>query len=219
MKRVKRYFISIICFSLMLTCLTPITNASQADVPPVSNLAVQGSIISEDYATGKTITEQNPRYKSITNSLWYTDPNFPVIKQNIKVYDNGGVIKHSRDGVEITIRQTGQTNYGRYIMLNGKQTTLPSSYKIVSSYPRQFIQDTTYTIDRRNVPENETYTIFTFGCMSTQNNQRTRYEVNVYIYWNDVDAVNDSSSIPALCDLVVDLDPNGYWYVCNIEDR
>lgn len=202
MKRIRNLFASVTCFTLALLCLVPVGNASQANPPAVSDVLVSKPIYS-------SMSTESNTYTLSAKSLWYNDPTYPTVKHVIKTYDHHGTIKHSRDGVEITVRRVGQINADNYTMINGKRVPLTCSYEIVSSYPYQFIEDSTYTIDRKYVPEGETCTIFTAGYLSLNNNRYTRYEVNVYIYWDDIDSSTGAPSVSMEYVPVMDCDPSG----------
>ena len=208
MKNVRNIFSGVVSLILLLTMSIPTCDASQANPPPVSNVYVSRAIVDiGDYSR----TENNPSYRTTSQSLWFNDPSIPGVTHVIKTYDTKGAIKHTRDGVEITVRREGQINAANYTMINGKKVAMSCSSEIISSYPYQFIEDCTYTINSRYVPEDETCTIFTAGYLSVNNSKYTRYEVNVYIYWDDSNATFETPSVSVEYTPVIDCDPNGCW--------
>lgn len=216
MKNLRNIFSGIVSLILLLSMSIPTCDASQANPSPVSNVYVSGKIVD---IGDDSRTENNPSYRTTSQSLWFNDPSIPGVTHVIKTYDNKGTIKHTRDGVEITVRREGQTSTASYTMINGTKVAMSCSSKIISSYPYQFIQDCTYTINSRYVPEDETCTIFTAGYLSLNNSKYTRYEVNVYIYWNDSDATSEAPSVSVEYTPVIDYEPNGCWLAGGITQR
>ena len=124
----------------------------------------------------------------LSKSLWFVD-NDDYVRSIINVYDNHGAVKHYRDQVMVTVREVGQGEGGCYFLLDGKDKTFRARGEVISSYPYEFIDHTQVLISSRHVDPDAPYTIFTAGTLELTNpgetRAYTRFESNLYIYWDD----------------------------------
>lgn len=162
--------------------------ASSSSPDPVSALYVRGKIVSKVPGNDKIpdITDYVPTLYPSGNSLWFNDGS--GVRHVIVTYNNNGAVRHHRDTVEITVRQEGQGTHGGYTYIDGIKRTVPGSGKVLSAYPNKFVQDMTYQFSYRFADPDAPYTIFTAGHLgltdSHSSTAYTRFETNVYIYWD-----------------------------------
>lgn len=163
-------------------------NAFAASTDPVTGIYPYGNITGVD-SKGNAVTEYNinKRLTSSSKSLWYNDGN--TSKQIVSTYDNGGSVKYGNGTVYVTIRREGQGSGGRYVLIDGKVTSLQSTSKVVSAYPYPFVDEVTYQVKRSNAAPGAEYTILTvsyIGAAPTGSSRPyVRYDANVYIYWDN----------------------------------
>ena len=140
-------------------------NAFAASTDPVTGIYPYGNITGVD-SKGNAVTEYNinKRLTSSSKSLWYNDGN--TSKQIVSTYDNGGSVKYGNGTVYVTIRREGQGSGGRYVLIDGKVTSLQSTSKVVSAYLY--------------------LTVSYIGAAPTGSSRPyVRYDANVYIYWDN----------------------------------
>lgn len=157
-----------------------------ASPEPVSDLRLISPIISYN-VDGTMQREEIGSLTKSSKSLWYSDGTLAY--NVITTYDNHGAVRHYRDKVEVYVYQEGQGTTGLYTLINGEREAVSGTIdRVVSSYPRPFIVVHKYTIEKKNVDPDEPYTIFTVGNIGIthqgQSTPYTRYETNLYIYWD-----------------------------------
>lgn len=167
-------------------------NAFAASTDPVTGIYPYGNI-----KEGNVIKEYNINKSLISSSksLWYNDGS--TSKQIVSTYNNGGSVKYGDGTVYVTIRREGQGSGGKYVLIDGKVTSLQSTSKVVSAYPYRFVEDVTYQVKRSNAAPGAEYTILTVSYIGTaptgSSRPYVRYDANVYIYWDN--AGNAAASV------------------------
>ena len=155
-------------------------------------------------AQGHKLTEGFKIPYVTAKSMWFKDP---AATQIIRTHNDPSVVHYTGGKVEIVVYQEGVSNL--YTMINGVQRsvgtkTIESEFTDKVQYSR-----TCYTIDydRHIFDHDAPYTIFTAGTIQPTNsggsNSHTRYEVNVYIYW-DYGDLSDAPVVSFAYDSTVD---------------
>ena len=188
MKILRNIFSGVMGIALLFTLMTPVAAASQSTPEPMYNLIVYGSTVSKIPGTDKKEEMKHSSYTTAAKSFIYNDN--ALIPHNVKVYDNHGSKKLPRGDVTVYLRQFGQLSGGIWTFLDGKEVYVSSEGSdIISSYPNTFISNQVYTFRMDKIDPDAPYSIFTASAVSTPNKlnnfKSTRYEVNIYIYWDD----------------------------------
>lgn len=191
MKTFRNAFSCIIGIALALTMIIPVNAASQSTPEPLYDLYVNGPVIStyQHPDTGENLVTEVPysSYTVGTKSFIFTDGN--MIPHSVKIYNNHGSQKLPVGDVTVRLRRCGQLNTGIPTYLDGESVVVSGiGSEVISSYPNKFLSNEVYTFKKRDIDPDAPYSIFTVSsvCVANalNNMQQTRYEVNIYIYWD-----------------------------------
>lgn len=173
--------------ALLFTLMTPAGAASQSTPEPMYDFIAYGVTKSIDPVTKEQTDAKISGYTTAAKSFIYNDTG--VVPHKVKVYDNHGSEKIRQGDVTVHLRRFGQLNSGIYTFLDGKEVFVTGEGSgVISSYPNTFICNEVYTFRKDKIDPEVPYSIFTATAVSTpnklNNNKSTRYEVDIYIYWD-----------------------------------
>ena len=228
MKKFQNIFSRITSIVLIFTLIMPVGAASQSTPEPMYDLLVYDKTTSINTDTGARGEVKYSGYKTATKSFIFNDNN--LVPHVVKVYDNHGSTKLPLGDTTVRLRRYGQLNSGIVTYLDGKKVVVSGvGSGVVSSYPNTFISNEVYTFKERDIDPDAPYSIFTASAVSTpnalNNNKSTRYEVNIYIYWEHpgyadapkvsfkYDPSNKMMVLSGVCLLYTSDAADEYWFV------